>query len=171
MYTAFLSFIMKTVCCIYHGSLTFPNNSTRLEDLIPFGTQFYNHRPRMIRYKKDDITLLIFTSFKFRLMGKGENHLIILHEFMSKLPWKCHAKSNMTLNMTITHQLLSTHINLHKLNRHYFQVEMELFPAAKLIHCGREHVNIFHNGHIVITGARNMENAQYLINQVLKRIQ
>ena len=162
---------MKAVCCIYHGSLTFTNDNTKLEDLIPFATQFYNHRPRMISYKKDDITLPIFTSFKFRLMGKGGHHHLILHDFLAKIPWKCHINSKMTMNMTITHQLLSTHINLHKLNRHYFQVEMELFPAAKLIHNGREHVNVFHNGHIIITGVRNLENVQSLINQVLKRIQ
>ena len=70
--------------------------------------------------------------------------------------------------MTITHQLpLTTPINLHKLDYHAFSVEMELFPAAKLRHAGHEHVNVFSNGKVVITGVRNLTRAEVLVQQVI----
>ena len=76
----------------------------------------------------------------------------------------------MTTNITISHHLSNTNINLHKLDRRHFQVEMELFPAAKLIHAGREHVNVFHNGNIVITGVCDLSCVDYLLHQVSTHI-
>ena len=71
----------------------------------------------------------------------------------------------------ITHQLLiTTPINLHKLNYHDFSVEMELFPAAKFRHDGHEHVNVFSNGKVVITGVRNLTRAEVLVQQVMSTL-
>ena len=162
---------MKVECCIYHGRLTLlPRNAeVRLEDLEKYSTKFYSHRPRMIKYRKHGITILIFTSFKFRVMGKGDHHARILEEFLHSLPWKS-TISEMTRNMTVSHHLPNTNINLHKLDRDHFQVEMELFPAAKLIHAGSEHVNVFHSGNIVMTGVCELSRADHLIELVLSHI-
>ena len=115
---------------MHHGTLSFPE-TVCLEDLVPYATQFYNHRPRMIKIRKEGVTLLIFTSMKFRLLRKGDQHVQILHEFLQSLPWKS-CISEMTTHMTVSHQLSMTNINLHKLDYRDFSVEMELFPAAKL---------------------------------------
>ena len=160
---------MLVVCMNYHGSLTFPENKIKLEDLIPYTTKFYNHRPRMIKYHKNGITILVFTSLRFRLMGKGDIHKQILQDFLHMLPWKSHV-GEMTCSMTVSHQLPVKHINLHKLDRRYFQVEMELFPAAKLIHKGHEHVNIFHSGKLIITGVRELPSIVPLIDHIMLHI-
>ena len=65
--------------------------------------------------------------------------------------------------MTVSHQLATTNINLHKLDYRDFSVEMELFPEAKLRHGGPEHVNIFSNGKVVITGVRALARAELLV--------
>lgn len=160
---------MHVVCRVCHGILKFLND-TCLKDMEKFATKFYKHRPYMIKYHDKGITLLIFTSFKFRLMGKGDLHVQVLEDFLRKLPWKSKF-SITTSNMTIAHHLPETLINLHKLSRQHFQVEMELFPAAKLIHPRQEHVNLFHTGHIVITGVHDLTDAQTLIDTVSNHIQ
>ena len=89
----------------------------------------------MIKVRKEGVTLLIFTSMKFRLLGKGDQHVQILHEFLQSLPWES-CISEVNTHMTVSHQLATTNINLHKLDYRDFSVEMELCPAAKLRHCG-----------------------------------
>lgn len=148
---------MKVVCSNYHGVFSFPQDNVQFQDLITFGHKFYKHRPHMIKYQKDGITLLIFTSLRFRVMGKGESHIQVLEDFLRSLPWRSQF-SSLTNSMTITHQLPLDHINLNKLNKKYFQLELELFPAAKLLHSGREHMNVFHSGKIIILGARDVNS-------------
>ena len=125
----------------------------------------------MIKYHKNGVTLLLFTTFKFRLMGPGQEHRQILKEFLTQLPWIA-SVGEMTVNMTVSHQLPDgVHVNLWKLEEEAFQKEMELFPAAKLIHEGREHVNVFHSGHIVITGVRDLNRVEPLLDRVIACIQ
>lgn len=157
---------MIVVCTNYHGLLSFPHKNVQLSDLISFGHKFYSHRPKMVKYQNDGITLLIFTSLRFRLMGKGDFHKRVLETFLQSLPWISQI-SAMTSSMTITHQLPLDHINLHKLDKNYFQLEMELFPAAKLLHSGREHVNVFHTGKIIIIGVRDMRRVSHLIDYIM----
>ena len=78
---------MKVECIMHHGTLSFPE-TVCLEDLVPYASKFYNHRPRMIKVRKEGVTLLIFTSMKFRLLGKGDQHVQILHEFLRSLPYE-----------------------------------------------------------------------------------
>lgn len=157
---------MIVSCSNYHGALTFPYENVQFKDLIKFGDRFYSHRPHMIKYQKDGITLLIFTSLKFRLMGKGCCHIQVLKNFLHSLPWYSQI-GPLTNSMTIVHQLPIQHINLYNLNKKYFQVELELFPAAKLLHSGREHVNIFHTGKIIMVGVRNVNNVTPLIELLM----
>ena len=159
---------MLVECRNYHGLLSFPRRSVRLVDLVPYASKYYNHRPTMVTYRDEGVTLLIFTSFKFRLMGKGEKHKRVLQDFLRKLPWKARV-SEMSCTMTVSHSL-NTHINLHTLDRTHFQVELELFPAAKLRHSGREHVNVFHTGKLMITGVRDVRHVQALIDRVTECI-
>ena len=130
-----------------------------LEDLIPFGTHFYDHRPRMIKFTRHGITLLVFTSLRFRLMGKGEHHKSVLAEFLNSIPWKIEAKNLKLSTMTLTHGI-PYQINLHKLYRQPFSLDSEQFPAARWIHEGRENFNVFHSGCIVITGVTDINKTE-----------
>ena len=155
---------MRVECRNYHGSISVPGHMVSLEDLVPYASKFYNHKPRMVTYCKEGVTILIFTSLKVRLMGKGESHKRVLHEFLRSLPWKARI-GEMNCTMTVSHSLEMC-INLHKLDRRHFQVELELFPAASLIHSGREHVNVFHNGKVVVTGVRDVWHVPPLLQCV-----
>ena len=155
---------MKVVCKILHGQLL-PNHGEiiTLEKLSHFTHVFYQHRPRMLKYNKNGVTLLIFTSLRFRLLGKGEAHLQLLEDFLLHLPWTIRVATQIQVNMTVTHQLEKC-VNLHRLSHNNrFSTELELFPAAKFIHTGREHVNVFHTGRIVITGVRDINKSQNIL--------
>ncbi len=71
--------------------------------------------------------------------------------------------------MTITHQFpVQQPINLHTLPRDHFRVELELFPAAQWINRtgGRENINVFHTGCVIITGVISTNKAEYLLTLV-----
>jgi TATA-box binding protein (TBP) (component of TFIID and TFIIIB) len=117
----------------------------------------------MIKYHQHGVTLLIFTSLRFRLMGKGEAHMQLLEDFLLRLPWTIRVATRIQVNMTVTHQLEQC-VNLHKLSHNNrFSTELELFPAAKFIHNGSEHVNVFHTGRLVITGVRDINKIQNVL--------
>ena len=156
--------IMRVVCRIYRGRLEGRDGLT-LEELAPYAHHFYQHRPRMIKYRESGVSLLVFTSMQFRLMGGGENHLRVLQKFLQRLPWHgaVQARNVLLSTMTVTHQLEQTSINLHRLGQQspqHFVVELELFPAAAWINRGggREHVNVFHTGCVVITGVQSINS-------------
>lgn len=160
---------MKVICRIYRGQL-FSERELRLEDLAPFATHFYQHRPRMIKYRNANVTLLIFTSLRFRLMGSGESHWQVLNDFLHSLPCgeelKVKKEDLVLSGMTVTHQLSRKNINLRSLNED-FRVELELFPAAQWLHGrGKEHINVFHTGSVVITGVTSIDKAEQLIAQL-----
>jgi TATA-box binding protein (TBP) (component of TFIID and TFIIIB) len=157
--------MMKIVCKILHGQLIAPHGEIiSLENLSPFAHVFYQHKPRMLKYHQNEITLLIFTSLRFRLMGKGDAHMQVVEDFLHLLPWNMCVSTRIQVNMTVTHKL-EQNVNLHKLlhNNNRFSAELELFPAAKFIHNGSEHVNIFHTGRIVITGVRDINKIQNIL--------
>lgn len=150
---------------VFCGQL-FPHKA--LEDFIPIATKFYDHRPRMIKFASCGITILVFTSLRFRLMGKGENHLSVLSEFLTLA--KVEARNVTLTTMTITHRI-PYQINLHKLDPRHFYMDSELFPAARWIHDGRENFNIFHSGSIVITGVKDIYNLEsQLIPKLLSQL-
>jgi len=155
--------IMIITCRVLCGQLQSADGSPHtLEEFAPFATAFYQHRPRMVKYRSGDVTILIFTSLKFRLMGSGSSHLVVLHDFLRRLPWRMGFENFRLMTMTATHQLKG-HVNLHKLNRQKFRVEQEIFPAAHWLHGtgSGEHFNIFHTGRVVITGVRDINKVEY----------
>jgi TATA-box binding protein (TBP) (component of TFIID and TFIIIB) len=142
---------MRIVCSVYCGQLGGVEHIT-LKDLATYAHVHYQHKPVMVKFRSRNVTLLIFTNFKFRLMGGGDAHMETLQDFLQPLPWNFVVTRISLTNTTAVHQL-PYHINLHKLrNNDRFSVDMELFPAAKFRHNGREHVNVFHTGQVVITG-------------------
>lgn len=152
---------MKVVCRVMSGQLLLLGaDKIVLEQLAPYAQRFYQHKPRMIKYRSEGVTLLVFTSLRFRLMGGGENHMRVLHEFLQRLPWNLFVSDINVSTMTVTHHL-GMRVNLHKLDARHFSSELELFPASVWLHgIGRENVNIFHTGRIVITGVRSINKVE-----------
>jgi TATA-box binding protein (TBP) (component of TFIID and TFIIIB) len=134
----------------------------------------------MIKYRSEQVTLLIFTSFRFRLMGGGGNHVRVLRKFIASLPWRDEVNNKVTeenlrlSNMTVTHQLPYDNINLQllaKRDSRHFRVELEIFPAAHWLHgSGGEHVNIFHTGRVVITGVPSINKAEHLLRELQSQL-
>ncbi len=124
-------------------------------------SQLYSQRPYMLKICMNKATLLIFRNLKVRLMGGGVYHEA-LFQFVVK-----------TLNATIIMPLklmsytavhnLQFRINLHKLKPRNFHLSIELFPAAKLLHCAPTHVNLFASGKCVFTGIKHQKQ----MNQIL----
>jgi hypothetical protein len=158
---------MSVVNRIVRGELN-PVPNITIEALIPYMSKYYCHKPKMVKYHCRGVTLLIFTSFKFRLMGGGWSHEQILQEFLQQLPFKINVLNLRLSTMTLVHDLKQT-INLHKLCPPYFSYEPELFPAAKLIHSGRENVNVFHSGKVVVTGMKDINKFQFYLLPLLSR--
>ena len=70
--------------------------------------------------------------------------------------------STMTLSFQIPY-----FISFYKLSEQHFYVDTEMFPAAKLLHTGSCHVNVFATGHVVATGVKSYSHAMTLINQLV----
>ena len=105
-------------------------------EFIPLADRAYLHKPRMLKFRRDGITLLIFNNLKFRTMGgQGVDHEIIfqqhkdtLQQILTSFPWACQS-----LNMEITTMTFSIQvpnfINFHYLPEENFYVDTEMFPA------------------------------------------
>jgi len=79
---------MHCTNCVYKGQLPvskFINTETTWLNLCEFADKVYNHRPRMLLYRSQNITLIIFSSLKFRTMGTSSDetaHSFIVQEFL-----------------------------------------------------------------------------------------
>jgi TATA-box binding protein (TBP) (component of TFIID and TFIIIB) len=116
----------------------------------------YERQPQMVKIKSKNITLIVFESGKFRLMGPqtvGEAYRLAKKYFdkFGPLEWQT---STVVLD-------LKRRINLAKLYEHervgtnkFIYYESELFPALTLNRFGSCHVNVFASGKVVITGIK-----------------
>lgn len=117
-------------------------------------------KPRMVLIKYEDKKILIFNSFKVRIMGKGENHIEILRNIFNAYDIKL-------MSMTIKIEL-GFMINLNKQYSNKIINTLELFPALKFKTHNNVHVNIFASGKCILTGIREIHDI-YLIRLELLR--
>ena len=126
-------------------------------------SKLYVKRPKMIRVRMENITILIFNNFSARVMGKGSNHEAILAKLCESIP--C-SYSHFTLQShTIIYQL-PFKVNLHKLTSTPFLDMRELYPCIRYTSCPGN-INIFSSGKLVHTGARDVSTAHFHRIQVL----
>ena len=143
-------------------------------DFISLADRAYLHKPRMLKFRRNGITLLIFNNLKFRTMGgQGLDHEVIfqqhqdvLRQVVATMPWSCNIVSMDISTMTLSFQV-PYFISFYKLPEQHFYVDTEMFPAAKLLHTGSCHVNVFATGHVVATGVKSYSHAMTLINQLV----
>ena len=140
-------------------------------NFISLADRAYLHKPRMLKFRRNGITLLIFNNLKFRTMGgQGLDHEIIfqlhkytMHQILESFPWPCESLNMEISTMTLSFQV-PYFINFHYLPKENFYVDTEMFPAAKLLHTGSCHVNVFATGHVVATGVKSYSHAMTLID-------
>ena len=158
-----MSIICKNIHGIFHGII-------QLNELEPFVTRIYKGRPTMLKYSQNGITLLIFTSLKFRLMGKSD-HLFVLDDFISKISAKFQVSYEiLSISYSARVQLSIAHINLYKLNREHFYHEPELFPCASLRHECKENVNVFSSGVCIVNGLVDLKRIDVLTAKLLSHL-
>lgn len=134
------------------------DNNVSFDDLKKYATKVYHGRPSMLLFKFSNNTVLVFKKLNGRIMGNPHK----IYDVLNALPFSI---SNLTVQTcTFTHNLESE-INLNKLN-HAFKYEGELFPAAYLRLQNGAHVNLFHTGKVVITGAKTEKDAVDIINYI-----
>ena len=98
-----------------------------------------------------------------------QQHNNVLSQIIATFPWTCSIVSMDISTMTLTLQL-PYFINFHYLSEEDFYVDTEMFPAAKLLHTGSCHVNVFATGHVVATGVKSYSHAITLIDQLTKSL-
>ena len=153
-----------------------------LEDLFPFADKIYNHRPTMAIFKRSGMTIMVFTSFKCRIMGlpivhgerKSLNDLMKMASSILR-QWICEIKEDWGedvglidftfLTSTMTHKIPSL-INFHK-NQHCLNFDLELFCGAKFTSAPPStHVNVFSTGQVVATGLKSDTSMRRTIHQL-----
>ena len=120
----------------------------------------------MICYKSHGICILIFTTLSVRIMGAGGKHLHVFNKLISLIPNIQITQQPRLMTYTVCHQLTHRNIVLRGLDTTRFDVTLELFPAATFRHDGKEHINIFASGKLVITGVRDLDCIATLIEKI-----
>ena len=141
---------MKIVNKVIKFKTRFPYNL--IKELYPKHTE-YTHKPRMLKFKDGENTIIIFKSLKGRIMGPS-------NELNLKFPIE-----NVELStMTITHEF-NFFIDLENTNFIYLP---ELFAAG--YQRFPEYCNIFHNGKLIILGVKSIDRANQLIDIIYNQI-
>ena len=156
---------MHIVNTNFRARITCPYTLQQLYKLLP-PNKLHAHRPFMICCKLQGVCILIFTSLYVRIIGAGDKHLHVFNKLISHIPDVQIIQQPRLMTYTLTHQLTHTNIVLRALDTNYFDVTFELFPAVKFRHDGKEHINIFASGKLVITGARDLDRISTLIDKI-----
>lgn len=150
---------MKLVNCNYRGKLK------RQEFLEKYGKdiEIYKGRPTMLKYKNSGGTILVFSSGKFRAMGRHMTEQwvydlkITIYEILMQ-------------SMTLTHDLCFP-INIAILETCYRQMyEPEFFTSKLIYHSNGVTLNVFGSGMVVLLGVRSLDKAMTAISDVSKYI-
>lgn len=168
---------MKPVCVnqVFSGKLKIPSEkfdlSTIFQDIKHPGLtrKVYTGRPHMCVlkcYKK--WTYILFSSGKFRIMGKKVNLDFIMSFLKNYLPSEAYLLEGPTLQTETFTFSLGVNINLqtYKESLHYnngsIMYEVELFPALIYNKWPSIHVNVFHSGNVTVLG----RNSRDYINEI-----
>ncbi len=135
-----------------HVAKTTPINLINFYKTLKCDKKIYLHRPRMIRIRINNLTIIMFANGKVRFMGKPKEEFELELIFTS------------VTNLIATHIRLITEtvsmnigkkINVFTIAQQYptlCSLESELFPALHIIHFKTVHVNVFAQGKVIILG-------------------
>jgi TATA-box binding protein (TBP) (component of TFIID and TFIIIB) len=156
---------MRIVNSNFKTEFVCPDMTLEKLHTIVNNTTLYTTRPKMLLFRKDGITMLIFNNFKVRLMGSGDCHEKVFKLLLEKI-----SEASQSMPIILTSHTLVHHfdykINLHKLNSKKFMNCMELFPSVFYKHNSNIHTNIFASGKVVLTGVTDLFTATTIINQL-----
>ena len=131
-----------------------------------YDAKLYSQRPRMLRIRYEQLTILIFGTGKVRFMGKPreEYELVLLFSKLTDMDLTCMK----LINETVTFQLdIPYPVNLLKYAHtypHIFTFEPELFIGMHISYFKHVHVNMFSTGKVVILGRDAQTTAQQVID-------
>ena len=149
----------------YRAIISAPYSLKELQQFFP-DSKLYSHKPKMLRIRTNNVSILVFNNLKVRIMGRGDEHQNDFDKFLNLIP---HVKIILPLQLmsfTAVYKL-PYRINIQNLDPNHFYVDLETFPAAILRHNGNENVNIFVSGKVVITGLKQIFRYHELIKQVI----
>ncbi len=146
--------MMEIINSNYTARIRAPSLS-HIQSCLP-NSVLYMHKPFMLKYSLKGVTILIFNSFKVRIMGKSNSHSEIFHEIIARVPNLDIVEDLKLMCHSVISKLPYNSINLHALGSANFNVNIELFPAAQFKHEGKESVNLFSTGKIVIMGVKSL---------------
>lgn len=145
--------------------------------LLPFADRVYNHRPTMLLFKRSGVSIMVFTSMKCRVMGLPQSEKPTLDRLveLQRLILTTWAKEH---EMNVIHFKLTTSTMTHKLpsavnfykNEHCLHFDLELFCAAKFLSNDSCHVNVFHSGHVIVTGLKSEENMHTILTHLYRQL-
>lgn len=131
----------------------------------------------MLKIRTDKTTLLIFPSYKFRLMGSSEQCEDDFYKIVFHL--QDHIETNCEYNFILQTKTFVFNLN-RKINcalvREFFQAdrfvryEPEIFSALELLHWAPTHVNIFHTGKVTILGKNSQHQKDEIINWISSNV-
>ncbi len=152
---------------IYTGAIDGRIDLEKLKKQSGDIAKLYPCRPRMLRYRQENITILIFNTGKVRFMGRPceEYELELLFNDLTGLVVKNIKKVSETIVLQLDN--ISTPINLHAIAVKHpdkFTFEPEIFIGLHLTCIKDVHVNIFSSGKVVLLGKQAIES----ISEVLR---
>ena len=159
---------VKVVNQIHIASLTtMVNLEVLYEQLVKdYDVKLYVQRPRMLRIRYDQVTILIFPNGKVRFMGKPheEFELVLLFSKITDmdLDWMKLISETITLKLDVSCPInLLDYAHTHP---HLFTFEPELFIGMHVSYFKHAHVNIFSTGKVVILGRNAQDTVQHVID-------
>ena len=124
------------------------------------------YKPRMIKLKYKDCTILVFNSLRARIIGKEKIDADFLRDFTLK--YMCKVKNFRIQCMTVVYNHKPLNLSLLD-NNSNLQNNMELFPAVTCKY-NKFHFNIFSSGKIVITGLKCLTDITIAISYINKQL-
>ena len=144
------------------------------------GSRLKLHDPVMLIYKFGQLTLMVFSTGKFRFMGPFMPTEYVACRNLRTMPDIPQSISRARLvlqSITVTFKLPGNGVNLPKLARELrrdgerFKFVKREFQAISLYRWDPLHVNIFYSGRVVIVGGRyNMQRAEFIQQHLIQYI-
>ena len=125
--------------------------------------KLYSPKPKMLRIKIDHCSILIFNNLKLRLMsvtvGMEEVVDFINKQVLALLP---NAYIGDLILQSYTYiDKFNYKVALDRLTYTEFDVNLEIFPCARLRNTKSLCINIFNSSNVIITGAKTTQDTEY----------
>lgn len=126
-------------------------------------------QPQMIHIRDEKMSILIFKSGKFRVMG--ECYYLSLCTILMEQNVELTLKSETVVLKLPSHL---TPFNIYyfvEFYKNYLEYLPEIFPAATMTMFKPLHVNLFYTGSVIVLGYNAMKNSNYIYNSLTSMLE